>query len=341
MFRYLMGLQLVLTYNQLNKGVEGFAVRERTPQHAKSYPSFLLASCLVSDDRNNKVIVTVDETYARSVFGTKEYWDDVYLGRGDFPADCYSWYFGWEVLGRILQRYVPLTAKGKNGGKSIVCDTRTNMIDNKNKNNNSPRILVPGIGNDSILLDLYKAGYRNLVGQDYSEHAVERQYDLLSYEGIQCSLGEDENDEDQAQSNINNNNNAVMSVQIMQGDVTNLPDLWTNSFDVILEKGLLDAVYLSGDGNFEAAVKNLDRVLRPGGIFISVSGVVPHELRKHVFPTACVIVGNGSVTDYNSEENYPRSNLCTNTLWEWLVDGSSDLKAGCFVLQKKSKVEEH
>jgi len=225
-------------------------------------------------------IIAVDETNARSVFGTKDYWDDVYLGRGDFPADCYTWYYGWEVLGRIIEEFAPKTTK--------------------------PRILIPGIGNDSILLDLYKAGYRNLVGQDYSEHAVERQIDLLSYEGIPRNLGEaNPGDVDNGQ-----------FVQILQGDVTNLPPSWSDDqFDVILEKGLLDAVYLSGDGNVEAAVQNLQRVLRRGGLVISVSGVVPRDLRKSLFVAS------------ESKQQGPGT-------WEWLKDGSDDLKAGCFVMKK-------
>ena len=46
--------------------------------------------------------LTNNDDDARSSFGTKEYWDDLYLGRGDFPADEYSWYFGWESY----QQYV-------------------------------------------------------------------------------------------------------------------------------------------------------------------------------------------------------------------------------------------
>uniref|UniRef100_A0A7S2Y564 Methyltransferase type 11 domain-containing protein n=1 Tax=Entomoneis paludosa TaxID=265537 RepID=A0A7S2Y564_9STRA len=107
-------------------------------------------------------------------------------------------------------------------------------------------------------------------------------------------------------------------VQVLQGDVTNLPSEWTESFDVILEKGLLDAVYLSGDGNVEAAVENLTRALRPGGLVISVSGVVPHELRQSLFP---------NVVEQDEEQK-------ENPSWEWLLDGSNDLKAGCFVLKK-------
>lgn len=199
-------------------------------------------------------IVTVDESGARSAFGTKEYWDDVYAGRGDFPADCYSWYYGFDVLNKHVKHYI---------------------------SDKTHRILVPGVGNDSLLVDLVQAGYRNLVGQDYSEHAVERQEDLLwQVDG-------------------------AAEVSMLQGDVTNLPVEWTATFDAVIEKGLLDAVYLSGDGNVERATSELLRVLKPGGVMVSVSGVVPEDLRRQLAADV-----------------------------KWLRDGTMDLQAGCFVWQK-------
>lgn len=218
---------------------------------ASSLPPTTLSSTVQSE-----AIATVDESGARSMFGTKEYWDETYAGRGDFPADCYSWYYGWDVLKKHIKEFIP---------------------------NKTKRILVPGVGNDSLLVDLVQAGYRNLVGQDYSEHAVERQEDLLyQVDGAD-------------------------KVPVLQGDVTNLPDDWTASFDAVVEKGLLDAVYLSGDGNAEMAASELFRVLKPGGIFVSVSGVVPDDLRRQLVANA-----------------------------EWLRDGTNDLQAGCFVWQKVS-----
>ena len=199
------------------------------------------------------------DSEARSAFGTKAYWDDVYAGRGDFPADEYSWYYGYEILAKHMKEHVK----------------------------RRDHLLVPGIGNDPILLDLLKAGYKMITAQDYSEHAIERQNDLLEYcHGYDASR-----------------------VALHQSDVRQLPASWENRFDAILEKGLLDAVYLSGDGNVERAVDSLSRTLKPGGIFVSVSGVVPDELRSRLFSDDC---GN----------------------WTWLRDGSADLQAGCFIFRK-------
>jgi SAM-dependent methyltransferase len=215
------------------------------------------------------VATTATTTYdedvnARSSFGTRAYWDDVYQGMGDFPPDEYSWYYGYDVIKPYLSK---VTSPSK-----------------------SPSILLPGIGNDPMLLDLHANGYTNLVAFDYSEHAIERQKDLLSYEQVK-------------QSKTNKEYGA--GVELHHMDARFLKSSWTERFDVILEKGALDAIYLSGDGNVEASVLEMDRVLKPGGFVISVSGVVPNDIRRTIF------------ADYI-----------------WIRDGAEDLRAGCFVFQK-------
>ena len=195
---------------------------------------------------------------ARSVFGTKEYWDEMYQGRGDFPSDEYSWYYGWDAIKRHAAPHL---------------------------HNKDDRLLLPGIGNDPMLLDLVQSNYRNITAQDYSIHALQRQKDSLEH-----YLSDDE---------------VASVVTMVSGDVRHLPAEWDGKYDAVIEKGLLDAVYLSGDGNVELAVDSLFRALRPGGIFVSVSGVLPDDLRRVLFRDAT-----------------------------WLRDGSRDLRAGCFVFQK-------
>jgi len=200
-----------------------------------------------------------DDGEAKSQFGTKEYWDELYQGRGDFPMDEYQWYFGFEKYGKFVQSFAP---------------------------SKDEEVLLPGIGNDPILLDLLQKGYTKLTAIDYSEFAIERQRDLL--------IGEfDENYVEQR------------PTMLLQMDARKMPTRWTHKFDAIVEKGALDAIYLSGGGNVERAANEFERILKPGGVLISVSGVVPLELRKEIFRD-----------------------------WEWIRDGSDDLQAGCFVLKK-------
>mmetsp|Transcript_3110 Transcript_3110/g.6856 ORF Transcript_3110/g.6856 Transcript_3110/m.6856 type:complete len:277 (-) Transcript_3110:155-985(-) len=206
---------------------------------------------------------------ARSQFGTKSYWDAMYEGMGDFAADEYSWYYGFEVVKPILQDYVL--------GEDSSGSTASQQLS----------ILVPGCGNDPLLLDLFNAGYHTLSAFDYSSGAMDRQRELLEY----LPMGSD-----------------LANVDLSVEDARSLPTQWEESFDVIIEKGALDAIYLSGDGNFEQSAKEFARVVKKGGICISCSGVVPEALRREGFGT---------------ED------------WEWLRDGSDDLKAGCFVLKRR------
>mmetsp|Transcript_11999 Transcript_11999/g.19271 ORF Transcript_11999/g.19271 Transcript_11999/m.19271 type:complete len:254 (+) Transcript_11999:65-826(+) len=210
--------------------------------------------------REVRRFVVNDDSEAKSSFGTKEYWDELYLGRGDFPADEYQWYFGFEQYGKYVTQHFSKKAS----------------------------LLIPGIGNDPILLDLLQKGYTKLTATDYSEPAMDRQQDLLSYGNYDLE-------------------NVVVTVM----DARKMPQDWGESFDGIIEKGALDAIFLSGDGNFELAAKEFERVLKPSGILISVSGVVPMEKRRAAF------------------EN-----------WEWIRDGSEDLQAGCFVLKRPSNLTE-
>eukprot|EP00536_Pseudo-nitzschia_multiseries_P009948 jgi/Psemu1/202096/e_gw1.290.94.1 len=189
---------------------------------------------------------------------------------GDFPMDEYEWYFGFEKYWRLVQTHVP---------------------------SKTARILVPGIGNDPVLLELLQKGYTRLTATDYSEHAIERQQDLLSFQNYEFSLEQEQPDDD--------NELTTPVVRILPMDARNMPQEWTDNFDAILEKGALDAIYLSGDGNVERTVAEFERVLKPNtGVLISVSGVVPPELRRDVFGA-----------------------------WNWIRDGSDDIEAGCFVLE--------
>mmetsp|Transcript_9658 Transcript_9658/g.11049 ORF Transcript_9658/g.11049 Transcript_9658/m.11049 type:complete len:284 (-) Transcript_9658:511-1362(-) len=244
---------------------------ERTPLRTRKLchncrsEAVSIRRCVVATINENESDDDVDVDYenddgeAKSQFGTKEYWDELYQGRGDFPMDEYQWYFGFEKYGKFVQSFAP---------------------------SKDEEVLLPGIGNDPILLDLLQKGYTKLTAIDYSEFAIERQRDLL--------IGEfDENYVEQR------------PTMLLQMDARKMPTRWTHKFDAIVEKGALDAIYLSGGGNVERAANEFERILKPGGVLISVSGVVPLELRKEIFRD-----------------------------WEWIRDGSDDLQAGCFVLKK-------
>ena len=238
---------------------------------------------------NNDNVDNKDDANARSQFGTKLYWDAMYDGMGDFDANEYSWYYGFEVIKPYLLDYATTCAVGSTSTDANMSDGQQQQQQQK-VDKSTISILIPGCGNDPLLLDLYNAGYQSLTAFDYSEGAIERQRALLEYLP--------------AGSNADNN------IELRVEDARSLPKEWEESYDVIIEKGALDAIYLSGDGNFEASVREFLRCLKVGGVCMSFSGVVPEEVRR---------------------EGFDKSD------WEWLRDGSDDLKAGCFVLRKRDK----
>jgi SAM-dependent methyltransferase len=231
-----------------------------------------------------------DDWDALSSFGRKQYWDDVYNGVGDFPAEQYSWYYGYDEISRHIKQWFP------------------NHKNNNNNNKSTDRLLLPGIGNDNLLLDLLKVGYRDITAQDYSRGALLRQMDLLTSGGW-CSGGPAPAALGSSTATTTISSATAPRIVLSHSDVKNLP-FADGTFDGIIEKGLLDAVYLSDQtsDNLRLAVQSLTRCLKPGGILLSVSGVVPPAVRANVFNT----------DDY-----------------EWRRDGTNDLRAGCFIVQKR------
>ena len=115
---------------------------------------------------------------------------------------------------------------------------------------------------------------------DYSAAAVARQADLnWDCAGLECHVGD------------------FRDIAVDDGACA-----------AAVEKGALDAVFLAGDGQVERAAAELARVLAPGGVLLSVSGVVPPDVRASCFPRRD---------------------------WDWVRDGSGDLAAGCFVLRRR------
>mmetsp|Transcript_384 Transcript_384/g.640 ORF Transcript_384/g.640 Transcript_384/m.640 type:complete len:351 (-) Transcript_384:62-1114(-) len=220
------------------------------------------------------------DSEADSQFGTKQYWDEMYLGMGDFDSEEYCWYYGFDAIQPYFLQFMPLPPKHQSSSSSSSSSASSLLPC-------ATKMLVPGVGNDGTLLDLYKFGYHDIVAFDYSAPAIDRQREFLSF-----------------------HKNACNDITLLVRDARKLDSEWTEMFDIIFEKGALDAIFLSGSGNVQLAAQELKRVLKPGGYMMSISGVVPEDMRRALFP----------IQD-----------------WEWVRDGAMDLKAGCFVWKKKDK----
>lgn len=238
------------------------------------------------------------ESNPQSQFGTRQYWDDTYIGRGDFPMEEYSWYYGWD--------------------DAIQKIWNNNVVPHLEKDHaKQTQILIPGIGNDSTILDLYGSGWKHITAFDYSQYAIDRQYDLLYSPALQKEI-KNRNIQLYRMDATDLKEDIIVHKSIAEDNVDDIDGMnkngginWTEHFGIVFEKGALDAIYLSSSEDVERvtkAVSELTRVLKTNGIFVSVSGVIPEELRRELFPLE---------------------------QWEWIRDGSDDLKAGCFVWKKR------
>lgn|ERR1719203_54984 len=168
------------------------------------------------------VTSNIDDSTGKCIFGMKTYWDEMYKGNGDRPAEKYSWYCGWEEIKPFWLDLVPDT---------------------------SSHILVAGVGNDIVPVQMFDDGWRTMTAFDYSDAAVDRAKKLF------CER----------------------NVNLLQADARKLP-FKDKSIDVTFDKGTLDAIYINGVEAFEDSVSELERITIPGGKVVSISNVIPPEM---------------------------------------------------------------
>jgi len=143
-------------------------------------------------------------------------------------TETFSWYCGWEnELEPFFTELVP-------------------------PNSNST-ILIPGIGNDACIRDMFDAGYVHLSAFDYAPEGVECANRMFGPERVE----------------LMDDLRVADARSLPYGDV---------SFDAVLEKGTLDSIYLSGGKDkvlskkhLGMAVSELARVVKEGGIVFSVT----------------------------------------------------------------------
>ena len=172
-----------------------------------------------------------------SKLGTKEYWDQFYaLERKNFKENPEDTGECWFDDSNAEERMVDFLAE--NVGEYLVSRT-SSMID-------------LGTGNGHLLFELDEQGFSgSMLGVDYSSESVQFAKDVVKEKGIRDTI------------------------RFEQADI--FDNAWNpGEFDVVLDKGTLDAIALSGitiDGrpitkNYSAVVEKL---LKKKGVFLITS----------------------------------------------------------------------
>mmetsp|Transcript_14429 Transcript_14429/g.18849 ORF Transcript_14429/g.18849 Transcript_14429/m.18849 type:complete len:336 (+) Transcript_14429:223-1230(+) len=184
-------------------------------------------------------------------FGKKEYWETWYQNRSTQEGD-FSWYSAWEDI------------------EPFVHEFGIQQTDS---------IMLPGIGMDAaLLLDMAAANYTNLSVMDYAPASIE-------YIANRWNQWQQPQQQQQQQLEKYPNINNAIHVDLKVADIRDLP-YQSNSFDFVLDKGTLDSVFLCGAthaeriDNLHLGVRELQRVVKPGGIIWSLSGICVEAVRN-------------------------------------------------------------
>ncbi|XP_057550395.1 uncharacterized protein LOC130828427 [Amaranthus tricolor] len=129
-------------------------------------------------------------------------------------------------------------------------------------------VLELGCGNSQLSDELYRDGIKNVTCTDLSPIAVEKVQKRLLCKGYK-------------------------EIKAMVADMLDLP-FADETFDVVIEKGTMDVLFVdSGDPwkpkaetvkKVKAMLQGIHRVLKPDGVFISISFGQPH-FRRPLFET--------------------------------------------------------
>mmetsp|Transcript_22445 Transcript_22445/g.34604 ORF Transcript_22445/g.34604 Transcript_22445/m.34604 type:complete len:305 (+) Transcript_22445:76-990(+) len=176
-------------------------------------------------------------------FGRQDYWDELYREEQQSPQGVSG---VSETEGQDQESNGTVKSFSWYAGWDDLQPFVEELIPDK-----TSKTLIPGVGNDGALVGMYDSGFTELTAFDYAPQGVTCAEKLLDYR--------------------------KEGVELLVADARDLP-FNDNTYDAALDKGTLDAIYLSGGKDKDRARKHLEmandelaRVIRPGGVVISVS----------------------------------------------------------------------
>eukprot|EP00434_Breviolum_minutum_P029923 symbB.v1.2.026458.t1/scaffold2647.1/size76802/3 len=211
---------------------------------------------------------------AASTFGNQEYWEEFYSGDSEDSKD-FEWFCSYEDVQPFFHEFV-----------QPVLDASTTR---------PAKILVAGCGNSRLTCDIYddlcttgiNAGANSpdveIWNVDYAEAAIARSKE---------TAGE------------------RRSIRHVVADLRDLPPetFQNESFDAVVDKGTMDALFCAGGSSARRCCGELHRVLRPHGVLLMMSGVAPTEDLLEMFQSWTQVV-DGS--PYITDEGEASINLCS------------------------------
>jgi len=194
-----------------------------------------------------------------SSFGRKTFWDDLYRNEHNVESqpNGFSWYSTWSSIQPFWESIISTTPQAQ----KIEREGSSSSIQ-------SIPILLPGVGNDPTIVEMFDHGWTNITAFDYALEGVETCKTLLGEDRLQKT-----------------------SESFLEVDVADARALGYQSdyFVGVLDKGTLDAVYLSGGMNPDEkrkqlvlAVKEITRIVSKGGVILSLTGagMATEEIRR-------------------------------------------------------------
>eukprot|EP00927_Polykrikos_kofoidii_P065669 TRINITY_DN61399_c0_g1_i1.p1 TRINITY_DN61399_c0_g1~~TRINITY_DN61399_c0_g1_i1.p1 ORF type:complete len:400 (+),score=77.22 TRINITY_DN61399_c0_g1_i1:75-1274(+) len=174
-------------------------------------------------------------------YANPRYWDDYYNKTSN--EERYDWYGSWDTSVLVRQANVADGSDASSTSTKLLGDLLRPHLERSG----SQRILMLGCGNSDMSAKMYGAGFKNIVNIDISQSLVD---------------------------SLRAQHEATMPE--MQWVYMNASDLSfeSASFDIVLDKGTLDAIE-QNEPLLEAAVKEVHRALRPGGLVLSITFSVP------------------------------------------------------------------
>lgn len=175
------------------------------------------------------------ESQAKSfTYSNPRYWDEYYKKTGE--EERFDWYGDWDTSIAPVSVTPPSDPSNSIEASSLGELLRPFLVADAN-------ILMLGCGNSDLSLQMYRNGFENLTNIDISHTLIQSLRNRLQKEMPRAQW-------------------LYMNASAMEFE--------SSSFDVIVDKGTLDAI----EGNrplLDMAVLGSHKILRPGGLFLSVT----------------------------------------------------------------------